>query len=271
MALQKLTTPNATCLCLTGDVVGLETLTEQRISGHASICGQQALFGYYHGAHANVRAEGVTRGFGYLIGEAQVYTEYSYSTHFFVRDEKGVDRPLIIEGKIPLLENHTVTCIYVKNRYNESALCSIVNHNSRRVYPLITRRDLIKHLDMPTRKRVQRLLLTPAERREDVRRHRASWSSFRPWLYVALLVGLTILGIGLLVSRRRESTGITVALVGLIPSLISIGILIYYYIREWQLRYQPTHEIVDVRNQDLDDELDAIANYIDDVAIAVCH
>lgn len=271
MALQKMVTGNATCQCLTGAIVGLHTTSEQHITGHASIRGEQSLSGQYHGAYGNVPARGEARGFGYLIGESHMSTEYSYYTHFFVRDEKGVDHPVVIAGRIPLMNDHTVTLIYVKNIHRKVLLCSVVNHNSQRPYHTISKRDLIDHLDMPTRRRVRRELVSPADKRDEIKQLRNKWSAVMPWLYVALLIGLTVFFVGLIVSKKRDTAGFVIAFMGLLPALAALGSLSFRYLLEWRIRYQPTHELVVVRNQELDDELDAIGNYIDDVVESICH
>jgi hypothetical protein len=83
-------------------------------------------------------------------------------------------------------------------------------------------------------------------------------------------VGLLITGVGVIVSKKREAVGFNISLAGAILAFAALTTYASYLLSIWNIKNQPTHESLVVRNQELDDELEAISKYIDDVVNYIC-
>ncbi len=244
---------------VTGQVVGLDLISEQHISGRAALYGSQYATGYYRGATATFPAAGTLGGYGSIMGSASLSTQYHYHTQFFVRDGNCVDHPVLVKGKrLPLLEGHQVTCVFITNDHRETLLCAVINQNSQCVYYTATEQAIRDHLDLPTHKSVRRELITPEEYRKELAEHRRKWSHLNPWLILVSVIAFTLAVVGLLLLRQGTGIGIALMCLGLLVTLVAGSFGFFIWLREQSIRNQPTYEVVEVRNREVDDELDRL-------------
>lgn len=299
-------------------VVGLEKVSEQYIEGSGSIgggqtiSGKQTVSGYYDGASGPMTpmgrafpakgalsGSGSLTGFGWLAGSASLRTRYKYETRFFLRQDNGVDRPFRFLGVeyMPILEGHTVSAVYCENDRGRPLLLALVNHNTRpAVLAHRTDDDIIDHLGIPRRRRLQRVLLSPEEHdrlmdeqqveRQVAREHhkrlltrkRQTRERLTPWLLVACAVSFVTLGLGLLLhfGAKNKVAGLTLLAVGGVGLIAgSVAWACIYLDESSHAGRQPvrpsqpieTHETVTVSNdEEIDGELERIKDFIASVA-----